>query len=207
MIVIALLLTASATVAPGNEKAPPGGFSDNGDYTALAERLKSLARCILSRSRSSSIEFVEDGYASAHAKRIEGGIKQAMRGCSTQYPSLSLQVEDLRGDVAEQLLDENGAELLSKAATLESIAPVRLSAADADVTDELFNCAVAAKPRDASSLIQSAPSSLDEMASFRALAPALQACVPLDYAVRLKPHMVRRHIAEALYRRVKKVGL
>lgn len=143
---------------------------------------------------------------SANARRGIVEIKVALRKRSSRRPSVSLQIEDLQGDLAEQLLQENGSELVSRAATMEPIAVARLVAVDDNVTDELFDWAVAGQPHNASTVIQFASASAGKMASFRASAPALQARVPLERAVRLTPHLVRRHTAEALYRRVKTLG-
>ncbi|TPG12670.1 hypothetical protein EAH84_07765 [Sphingomonas oligophenolica] len=156
----------------------------------------------MDRARKSSQGIVE-ARDEATAKRFKPGIETALRGCmSARDRSITLRAFDLRGDLADELLTEADGAALRVARTRRAIAPTRLQRADGDQNEAVVGCAVAADPVDASALIESGAATPAEIAAFRQLVPAIQACVPTDYSLHLKPFEVRRLVAIALYRYV-----
>jgi ABC-type amino acid transport substrate-binding protein len=122
---------------------------------------------------------------------------QAMNCIGARHSSVTMRDIDYVGAIAEALLERDGT-VLARARALPAATPVRLTGqGDAE---QLFGCAVAARPTDASAIVVAEPGSEQEAAAFRALVPALQACMPASGAIKFKPFQVRLLTATALYR-------
>ena len=195
-VVLQVLLATSAAA-----QAPPGTFAQHDEYRSLADQSRRTVHCILGRARQASIKLVNAASLDDWQSKDRSTLEQAMGGCmSARDESLTLTLLDLRGDLAEQLLIEDEMALLQQAATAPARPAQRLEARQGDQADAIFQCAVAARPADAIAMIKARPETSEEAAAFDALAPLLQACVPIKYELHLKPHLVRRSVAVALYR-------
>ena len=202
-----LLLASAAIAVPSAAQVAPGHTAEHTELVSRKSRTDKISRCVLGRARSASITLVEDDPKSAEVVRSRGSIKQALGGCmSARDTSLTVSVEDLAGNLAELLLKENNGALLAAVKSANAVPAARVAGTPESTDQAVFDCAAAARPSDAATLIDNAPESAGEASAFRAMIPALQACVPADYALQLKPYQVRSLAAIGLYRRVTERG-
>jgi hypothetical protein len=200
-----MALAAFLTMALAVGQIPPGQTAQHDELQPMAVRSRRLAHCVLGRARTASTDFVVGAADEKQERRDRSAIEQALGGCmSYRDASVTLAVDDLRGDLAEQLLIENDRALLGHARAQAPVVAQRLNDANGDLTDAVFGCAVAAKPGSAAAMLDASPATPEESAAFRELADGLQACVPIHYELHIAPYLVRRTVAVALYRLVAK---
>ncbi len=119
------------------------------------------------------------------------------------FASVHFNGVEMRGTIAEALLKDHDAVLLRQARATSVRAPERVPPqTEGETSFALFECAVAAMPAEAAALLDAAPTTPGEASAFQAIGPALQACAPLGYALRIRPSDVRWLVATSLYRLV-----
>ncbi len=197
MIIFQIAATFSlAATAPLAE--PP-------ELVSRVDATRLIASCVIKRDRPQAL-LIAGGEPSARAfEKAARRIGPALAGCLTpQTRSLTIRVNDLRGVFAEMFLKEANGVALERARTLPAVAAQRIVPGKSEAANDaaLFGCAVAAKPLEAALLVKATPASNEEATAFRALAPALQQCVPQDAAMHLKPFQVRLLVAAALWGRL-----
>lgn len=200
----ALLTSIAVAGSPAAAQAYDSLDQDGRSPTvSLASRSKMIAHCVVNRARNSSRNLV----LSTSSNKIGGGdrssIQQAMGGCmSARDASITVDIFDLRGDLAEELLVENDAARLRQSAALTPHPAQRIAAGpgSGDMNEMIVRCAVAADPADGARLLTAGAETLAELDAFRKLLPGVQSCVPEKVELHIKPFQVRRLVAISLYR-------
>ena len=164
-----------------------------------------IAGCVMKRDRISAIKLAAAVPSTAQIDKAVRQIEPSLTAClKSELTSLTLRVIDLRGALAEALLNEANGSALARARTLPSIPAQRITLGKSEAVNDaiLFRCVVGANPTDAVALVQAPAGSVDEGAAFRALMPALQACVSEKAEMHLKQFQIRLLVAAALYGRL-----
>lgn len=200
---------ATVVLAAGSAAAqnppPPGAPPVEGPLVARYVAAQKVGRCVARRNPKVATRFVlSSGEDRTNAASPEAAFRYAAVPClAGEFRSVRLNSVEARGAVAEALLKEHDAALLQRARTVAPRPPARVAPPVGGAPNfALFDCAVAASPGQAAALLEQAPGTPGEAAAFAAIGPALQACAPLDTALRVKPSNVRWLDATALFRLV-----
>ena len=193
------LLAATPALAQGGV-APPGTFAPRSEIVTQASLSMRVARCALKQDRKAAEAFAAAADEQA-SRRAFSKLVKALDPC-IQGGSATLSNVHMTGAIAGELLRENNGAMLDQLAAMPPRAPIRVAEGEGS-SREAVNCAVAGAPADAATLLRAPAESPAEIAAFRAMVPALQACVPATGGVTLKPSIVRVAIATAAYQQVK----
>ncbi len=200
---VPVAMATAAMAAPLAAQAPPGTFGRSSQVMTQTDRSRQMARCALRLNREGAQRYVQASSTNPAERKSMNAFRQSMITCLSGSRSATLDPVAVEGAIAEALLAENDGALLGKAGALPAIAPVRVAAAPgASVHHDVIDCAVRARPDFAAQMLRAEPETVEESNHFRALAPSLQACVPQNAKLSIKPFHVRSLVAGALYRRV-----
>lgn len=202
-LVIATGFVMAVTALPTSAQTAPGHFQSDSTYVSKVDASIGISKCVLARRRAASIALAGGAFGSPAAAKARSAIKEAIGGCMGGARSLTLRAADLRGALAELLLEEDGGAALARVRAAAPIAPTRVVVAEgAHMGDLVLDCVVRAQPEDAAAMIDAAPGSVEESEAFQKIGPSLKACVPNGGALKMKAFQVRLLVAAALYRRV-----
>ncbi|WBH17572.1 hypothetical protein [Sphingomonas radiodurans] len=202
----ACLPAAMATVlavGPAVAQTPPGSFGRSSNVVTQSDLSRQMALCALRLNRDASRRFILAQGDDAEKRKSVKSFHATMVTCLSGARSATLDPISVEGAFAEALMQENDGALLTKAAGLPAVDPVRIVPTQGSSAQYgVVECAVRARPDVAARMLRSKPETVEEAGHFRELAPALQGCVPLTGKISLKPFHVRSLVAGALYRRV-----
>jgi hypothetical protein len=113
--------------------------------------------------------------------------------------SLTMHTGELRGAVAEALLEQD-ANAMARLAAMPPSAPVRAPAADGRAFVMSYaRCIADAEPARAARLLEVAPATAEHRAAFLAFGQVLSDCMPHGLRYTIDQFDVRNHIAVRLY--------
>ncbi|RZF64894.1 hypothetical protein EWE75_08500 [Sphingomonas populi] len=189
-------ILAGAAVA----QTAPGHFSAYGRTMSRLEASQGLGRCVARREPKVASAFVVAAGGSDADKAAGTKLISQLENCMKAVGgSATLRASDLKGVMAEALLKEQAGSL-DKVRMSTPVPAQRLVGLDKDAKQRLFDCAVRAQPSDAAKMLDQKPESPEEAAQFRAIMPALQACMPAEGGLTFKPFEIRLLVAVATYR-------
>lgn len=186
-------LMALACVASPCGAQAPGRFTPTPVIVTQRDLSDAMSGCLLARNRAAAIALAAATDEAAE-KSARNRIHADMVACLRGRPSATLNGMYLKSGIAERLLTERDSALLANAATLPPVAAVRVKAGERAGLEALA-CAVRVDPVDATAMLRARPATEEEAAAFRKLGPALQACVPADGTVSIKPYIIRATVA------------
>lgn len=198
---IALATFASLAAAASGHAQSVGHFAPNSKLVPGNIVAKDMGVCLLQKDRRHAVALVDVDPASPGFARLAREVDQPMIACLKGARSATISTFYLRGAISEALLRENDGALLKAASAVAAVPAQRVAASDdRTIAPAVVDCAVRADPADAGAIVAADAATPKEMAAFRQLAPALQACAPETGAVTLRPPTVRPGVAIALYR-------
>lgn len=192
------LAAAFPLVAAAPVAEPPESIS-------RLEATRLIAGCVIARDRPQALLIASSEPSTPAFDKAARRLEPALVGCLTPVArSLTIRINDLRGVFAETFLKEANGAALERARALPALPAQRIIPGKSEAANDaaLFRCTVAAEPLQSVLLVKATPASSEEVTAFRALAPALQQCVPQDAAMHLKPFQVRLLVAAALWGRL-----
>lgn len=175
------------------------------DGMSRVDATRVIAACAVKRDRASAMAIAGTDPTTPEFKKAAQRIDATLTAClKVEATSLSIRLNDLRGVLAEGFLKEDGGSRLSLARGLTPATPQRVTFGKSEALNDaaLFRCVVDASPVQAATLVTAEPESVEEVAAFREMAPALQSCVPETATVHLKPFQIRLLVATSLYGRL-----
>jgi hypothetical protein len=200
---VPVAMAMAATAVPLAAQTPPGTFGRSSQMMTQTDRSRQMARCALRLNREGAHNFVLATRADSPERKKTKSFRQSMVTCLAGARSATLDNVAIEGAIAEALLLENDGALLAQAAAVPAVAPTRVVAApNAPLPHDVIDCAVRARPDVAVQMLRAQPETAEELQHFQALGPSLQACVPSNAKLSIKPFHVRSLVAGALYRRV-----
>ncbi|WP_156455560.1 hypothetical protein [Sphingomonas sp. CCH5-D11] len=202
-ICVPVAMATAALAVPLAAQTPPGTFGRSTQMMTQTDRSRQMAQCALRLNRGAAQRYVLASSTDPAERKSMNAFRQSMITCLSGSRSATLDPVAVEGAIAEALLTENGGALLAKAATVPPTTPVRVVLSpNASMHHGVIDCAVRARPDLAAQMLRAQPETPEELQHFQALGPALQACVPQDVKLSIKPFHVRSLVAGALYRRV-----
>lgn len=202
-VFIPVTMAVAVAAAPLHAQTPPGTFGRSSELITQADLSRQMARCAVKLNREGARNFVLAVGANSPERQRARAFRQSLVTCLSGARSATLDPVAIEGAIAETLLLETEGALLVKAAAVPAVAPARVVvAADVSLSHQVIDCAVKARPNVAVQMLRAAPESVEELNHFQALGASLQACVPQDAKLSIKPFHVRALVAGALYRRV-----
>lgn len=155
--------------------------------------------CVARQAPDRARELLRTGISTAEERKRAGGLAQSNYPCIRSRPGLSMRVGEIRGTVAEALLQADAA-ALERLRQMPAGASPRPAAARGRAFIHAFGtCVAQADPARAASIILTDVGSDAEVEAFRALGPVLDQCVPEGAPEQVGQFDLRNHIAAALY--------
>lgn len=196
-----IVVTLASLLLAGGVAGPIDAY----DGMSRVDATRVIAVCVMKRDRTGAMAVAQTDPATPNFKKAAARINPALATClKAQATSLTVRVNDMRGVLAEGFLREGEGASLVRARALSPTTPKRVTFGKSEALNDatLFRCVVDAAPAQAATMVLAQPGSVDEGAAFREMAPALQACVPENAEVHLKPFQIRLLVAASLYSRL-----
>ncbi len=181
------------------------GPVDAYDGMSRVDATRNIAPCVMKRDRAGAMAVAGIDPVTPEFKKAAERISSVLTVClKAEATSLSIRLNDLRGVLAENFLKEDDGSRLARARALTPATPQRVTFGKSDALNDatLFRCVVGAAPTQAVTLVLAQPGSVEEGSAFQEMTPALQACVPEQAEVHLKPFQIRLLVAASLYSRL-----
>jgi hypothetical protein len=187
---IALLMAAVTTST---------AFAQSVKLVPLSQALSEFGSCILGQAPEKSKALMATGIDTKQESKLANQLAQANNECVKDYGSLSMQVGQIRGAIAERLLVSD-ADRMKQLASAPAAAAVRPDFAEGRAfVYNYAKCIAAADMAKSATFIQTAHRTPAEREAFLAYGDTLSACMPLKAKYTVNIPDVRNHIAVALY--------
>jgi len=164
--------------------------------------IQEFGDCLVKTAPAKSQQLVLTELGSPEERTIAIEVSKAGSNCLRGRPVLTMMTGSIRGAIAEAHLRRAPA-LLSRAAMLEPLAPVRPPQSDGRAFVIAYTgCLTKSDPQHSVALLQTPLASPDERATFLKYGDTLSACMPMDQRYTIDITDLRNHIASIMYRTV-----